>query len=238
MKRKNLIITAVVVFIAILLSAVALAKLTPKEASRDISLTIAQGPPPAKIDRPAGKRGGPPGKMRQHPGQKGQGKEEALMMSLMTKEQIEKFEKWLKINDPDKYREIQDLKLARPELYLRVVSEGIRHMSFLEMMKKKDPKIYARLMSEMKLDGKMIKLAKEFRESKDEKRKKEIKSELTQTLNQIFDIRSKNRAREVNEMSKKIEELKQMLKKRKDNKKLIVEKKLKELTGQMEGLEW
>lgn len=238
MKRKNLLITAVVVFIAVLLSAVSLAKLTPKETSQDISLETAQGPPPGKIEGPPGKMGGPPGKMGQHPGQKGTGKGSPPMMPTITKEQVEKFEKWIKNNDPDKYREIQNLKLARPELYQRVIFEGVRHMNFLEMMKKKDPKTYTRLMKEMKLDSKMRKLAKEYRESKDVKRKKEIKSELTQILNQVFDIRSVNRAREVNEMSKKIEELKQMLKKRKDNKKLIVERKLKEVTGQMEGLEW
>jgi len=246
MKGKNLLILVVIACIAVFFSAVALASLAPKETTKDESLTTAQGPLQAPIDKPPEKMGGPGGKMGappdkmggQRPDKKGPVKGSPQMMPLVTREQVEKFEKWIKTNDPDKYQEIQDLKSGRPEIYLRVVSEGIRHMNFLEMMKMKDPKTYQRLMKEMKLDSGMRKLAKEYRESEDEKRKKEIKSQLTQLLNQIFDIRSENRAHEVDRMAKKVEELKQMLKKRKENKNLIVERKLKEITGQMEGLEW
>lgn len=202
-----------------------------------------QGPPPGGMGGPMGmKSGGPGGPMggTGRPGGQmgGPGGPSDKGNAKVSNEQIKSFESWLKTEDPDKYSEIQEMKSNNPEIYKRIVFEGVRHYSFLKMMQKKDPESYQRLLKEMKLDGKLRRLSKEYRDSKDEAKKKELKAQMKPVVEQLFDIRTQNREREVKEISKKVKQLQEMIQKRKTNKNTIIERKLQEVTGEMQGMEW
>jgi len=208
MRKANILILAAVVLIIIGLSTAALAQFPPQ----------GKGPGGPNPDRMKEKR--PP------------------MRGAISKEQIKKFEEWLKKEDPDKYKEIQNLKTAQPHLYKRIIFEGIRHFQFLMMMKKKDPKGYALIKKEMGLESKLRKLVRKYRQTSDKSSKKTLKTEMNQILNQLFDVRTSNRTREVNNLGKKVKELRKLLEMRKANKKLIIKQKLEEITGKSRGLEW
>ncbi len=69
-------------------------------------------------------------------------------------------------------------------------------------------------------------------------KKKEIKAELKEKLQRLFELKEKERESEVAELEKKIDELKKSMKTRKANKEKIINRRLEELIGEDEYLEW
>ena len=243
MKNTDLKFLALCLLIIVGLSAVAVAKFpSDKNDKKDTTIELTQGGPPP--GGPMGKMGGP-GNRPDRPGMKGQGRPGGpmgggpkQMPGRVSDTQVKKFEAWLKVEDPDKYKEMQEMKEMNEHLYKRVVFEGVRHWQHLMMLKKKDPDAYALVKKEMTLNSKMQLLVKKYRESSNASEKKQLKPQINEVLNQLFDVRTKNRSREVKKLQEQVAKLNKMLEKRKANKKLIVERKLQEVTGESDGLEW
>ena len=73
-------------------------------------------------------------------------------------------------------------------------------------------------------------------DNKDEQSKLTVK--LQDTVTQLFDLREQARAREVEMLKKRLEELTQMLEKRKANRDAIISKRVKQLSGESDELDW
>lgn len=70
------------------------------------------------------------------------------------------------------------------------------------------------------------------------KAREELKGLLVENVTKLFDLREKLRAREIDLIRKRLEELTQMLEKRKVNRQAIIEKRVKQLTGESDDLDW
>lgn len=81
-------------------------------------------------------------------------------------------------------------------------------------------------------------LVKEFKSSPEKKHNVQLKNELRNNLEQLFELREKEREREVVKLEEKLSALRENLRLRKRNKKLIVDNRLKQLTGEASTLEW
>ncbi|MCE1248306.1 MAG: hypothetical protein LWY06_16820 [Firmicutes bacterium] len=186
---------------------------------------------------PVGITGGPGGMRGPGSGPMGSSSRPGFLEPVSS-DDIKEFETWMKKEDPQGYAEIQDLKTVKPMEYGRIVFEFTRNMRLMKMLEKRDPEAYKGLKDEMVYDLKLRKLCREYREAGNDGKKAQIKTELNETLDKLFDIRTANRQREIGKLDEKVKELRGLLEKRKSNKKLIVERKLQEVTGSSDGLEW
>ena len=109
-------------------------------------------------------------------------------------------------------------------------------------------------------DGDETVLAGLFNSSEDQKKEKELeinaellalkyknadansqqkmKNDLTNTLNQLFDIRESHKQDEVKRLEKRLQELKESLQARKQNKNEIVQRRIQEMLGDSRYLRW
>jgi hypothetical protein len=81
-------------------------------------------------------------------------------------------------------------------------------------------------------------LAQQYVKSENEDEKKDIRKKLTDTLDKQFDLHLKEQQKELDELEKQVAKLKAVLKKRKDAKENIVERRLEQLVQEADGLGW
>lgn len=193
-----------------------------------------------------GQRGGPPGQEMMGPQQGPAGPPQPQQMMPgrgavaggASEEQVKEFLAFLKEDNPEKYKELMEMKDLKPQLYRRVLFEGIQHYRHMQMLKKEDPEKYKLMKKEMELDQQMRKLSRQYREAESSAVQAQVKKKLMDVLNKLFDIRTRHREEEIEELKSQVEKLSNLMKKRENNKKLIVERKFNEITGANEGLEW
>ena len=129
MKKTATIIAVAIVIIGLFLGAAAKAG---DSINLKDSLIAQAGPKPPKepLEGPMMKEG----PMRKE----GPGERE-MMMRHMPKEVVEKFLEELKKENPEEYQELMELKETKPELFMRITFEGIRHFQHLKMLKEAGP---------------------------------------------------------------------------------------------------
>jgi uncharacterized protein YgbK (DUF1537 family) len=81
-------------------------------------------------------------------------------------------------------------------------------------------------------------LAKQLAESTDGKRRDEIKAKLQETLVEQFDTQQKVRELEVSRIEAKVKKLRDVISKRNDARRTIIEKRLDQLVREADGLGW
>ncbi len=74
--------------------------------------------------------------------------------------------------------------------------------------------------------------------SASESQKEKIKSDLKSKLNILFDLKEEDRKNEVQDLEKRLKELKSALETRKRNKDEIVNRRIREITGENKYLKW
>ncbi len=82
------------------------------------------------------------------------------------------------------------------------------------------------------------KLAKDYVKAAKEEEKKEIKKKMSESLIKEFDQLAQKQQTELDDLEKQVANLKAILKKRKDSKETIVERRLEQLINEAEGLGW
>ena len=73
-------------------------------------------------------------------------------------------------------------------------------------------------------------------ESKDDRA--EVQGRLKEAVTKLFDLREQARAKEIENLKKRLEELTQMLEKRKANRDQIIERRIRQLSGELDELDW
>ena len=121
---------------------------------------------------------------------------------------------FIRESDPEHIEKLLVLKTERPEQYRRQLSLAYREMRELQRLKKNDPERYERVVKERELTRKSITLAREYREMNDEKKSKNLRSELQRVLSTLFDYRQMNRDDEIQRLENRLAELKKINDKR------------------------
>lgn len=113
-----------------------------------------------------------------------------------------------------------------------------RHYKKLDRLKDENPERYKTEMRQHQLDQKSKRLTNEYRKSKSEARKLEIRAELKTCLFELFELREQQRENKVKELQQEIENLKSMLEYRKNKKEEIVKSRMDELLKKDERIKW
>jgi hypothetical protein len=87
-------------------------------------------------------------------------------------------------------------------------------------------------------DSAAVRLAKQLAEAKTDAEKEKLKESLKTLLNQQFDERQKHHEKELAALEEKVKKIKEMVAKRQENKKEIIDEKTKQLEREAKGLGW
>ena len=146
----------------------------------------------------------------------------------------EKLEHFLGIFDPAAIDEIRELGDNHPEERMELIRERRAWMHDMEQMKKDDPKRYELIVRDAELERELDKLTDRYWRAEGESEKEEIKKGLESNVKKLLETRIELKEIEVEELKKLLEAEKRILKNWKDKKDSIIEKKMKELTGEGE----
>ncbi len=81
-------------------------------------------------------------------------------------------------------------------------------------------------------------LVVKYQNSKNSDTKTKLKSQLIKTLNKLFELKEENRRNEVKELEEELKELRKSLRIRMENKDEIIKRRVQELLGEDDYLEW
>jgi len=81
-------------------------------------------------------------------------------------------------------------------------------------------------------------LARQYVKSVKEDEKKDIRKKLSEALAKQFDQLAERQQKELQDLEKQVEDLKTLLKKRRDNRDAIIERRLEQVVQDAEGLGW
>ncbi len=115
----------------------------------------------------------------------------------------------------------------------RMLEDLVARYRHLSDLKKRDLEAYEIQKKIHNLDFTCLKLAEKVRRGETSHR-----GELEKKLSELFDLRESMRAREIGILKRRIAELEGRLDQRQEKKDLIVQKRLRELLGQKDIVEW
>lgn len=156
----------------------------------------------------------------------------------LTEEERQQTLEFIQEFSPDRAEHLKKLEKRSPAEYNDILTKAYRQMTELTELKKTNPDIYADIIKRNKLESQSMDLAKQFRETEDTQKKEELKTQLQTMLAELFDLREKEKEREIKKLETQLNELKNMYQKRKENKTTIIEDRLKELLGEKEAMKW
>ncbi len=139
---------------------------------------------------------------------------------------------------PSNYETMREIKEADPGRYNQMLLENYRIMTEIKELAKIDTEAHKDSLKAVKLEDESIKLSKQYRKATGEDEKGQITKKLKTILNELFDLREKERTRRIKQLEQELTRLKESLNKRKKNKDTIVQQRLDELTGKKENLQW
>ncbi len=93
-------------------------------------------------------------------------------------------------------------------------------------------------MEEMNLTREANDLVRQLREAKTDNDKEKIKTKLSEVLEKQFDLRQKRHTSQIEALEAQVKKLKELVDKRKENRKEIVSKRLDQLQREAQGLGW
>jgi hypothetical protein len=144
---------------------------------------------------------------------------------------------WLKEHDAAAAEDLGAAMKTRPDEFWRRFPELVHHVEMMQELQRTDPQAFEYAKQERKLERESMELAQQYRKVGIDDRKA-IESKLTTVLADLFDLREKMRAREIERLQKEIEELKERLKKRKELKEDIVRRRLNEMLDREDETDW
>lgn len=138
---------------------------------------------------------------------------------------------------PEKVEKLLMVKEVNRDEYNYQLKRVLEEMMQARRFEKSDPERYERIVRTKSLEEKSQSLGRAHRQaSKSEKAN--IEAELNKILSELFDLREENRREEVAKLETRLKELKDSLKERQENKAEIIKRRLAQLTGQGQHLEW
>ena len=152
-----------------------------------------------------------------------------------TPDEIHEF---LEDNLPERAEEMKRLNEKEPEAYRHeIMMIGEMVMRYREMMEH-NPELAEAFIRSHKMETECNRLAEEIRETEDLEKQRVLRSKLKQLLAEVFDLRLKEPEMHIQNLEKEINEMKGMIERRKANKDKIIQRRLKEMTGERNDLDW
>jgi uncharacterized membrane protein YccC len=159
-------------------------------------------------------------------------------MTALSPEQRQKFMEFLREYDPRVLQQLKKIQAERPGEFGQRLSGEWRRLAQLMVLRVKDPKLFDALIKHRDLSRESRELASSVRAAKTEEEKEALREELAENLNQIYDLQQEMWEEKIAALEKRLNELREMLEKRAQHRGEIIERRIKELTGEEEYLNW
>ena len=159
-------------------------------------------------------------------------------MMALSPEQRQKFMEFLREYDPRVLQQLKKTQAERPGEFGKRLSGEWRRLGQLMMLREKDPKLFGALIKQRDLSRESRELASSVRAAKTEEEKEALREELAENLNQIYDLQQEMWEEKIAALEKRLNELREMLEKRAQHRGEIIERRIKELTGEEKYLNW
>lgn len=153
-------------------------------------------------------------------------------------EEEKEFMDYLRMNDPEAFERLKDLRGRKPGLYFKAVRRGIREKHLMKRLKKENPIRYERKKEIYKLRKKVRRLSREYKETTLPERKQEIKRVLRETLSKFFDLKQEEKHCIITDLDERLRKLRERVNRRRENKEKIVDRRLNQIISNAEDLGW
>jgi hypothetical protein len=134
-------------------------------------------------------------------------------------------------------REFEQLALWKPDKAAAILTDMVEDSLELMATQKRDPDAFATMIRQRDLEKKAFRLAAAVKASKGKKREEQLAA-LTLALQEAFKVRQELLQRDVRRMEKELGRLKLLVGKRDVNRDAIVLRKISDMTGDKDYLEW
>jgi len=140
--------------------------------------------------------------------------------------------------DPYRVQRIEQSRERNPREYMRILQESYFEMKRLQEMQKSNPEAYEEMKKERGLEMQAFQLGEKIRGTEDTAEKDKMKAELKPVLGQLFDLREKRKDQEIARLEADLKRLREQVEKRRTNKESVVERRLRELSGEEPDDDW
>lgn len=146
---------------------------------------------------------------------------------------------FIETNLPENFENLQRLRQNEPEIFQHEI-RGLGHMvRRYNELKRVAPELAAGFLRAQQLDARCRKTAEALRQAADETQKAQLRKQLEDMVNEIFDLRLAERELEVKNLERELNKIRTMLETRREAKAQIVERRLRDLTMEAdEAMGW
>ena len=190
---------------------------------------LAQEPPPPE--------GAPPPPAEERPPHR-HGRMERWWARPLTPEEEQQAIEFVRQLNPDRASRLKRLKIIAPEVYRRAIRRILWTQARMAELEGRDSLAYARQKRIFQLNAHAEDLAMRYRESTDPQERERLRAALIDTLSILFDLREQDKWEEIQRMERRLKHLRRVVEQRRQNKQAIVERRAKELLGELDTLEW
>lgn len=122
----------------------------------------------------------------------------------------------------------------------RIMDECMAELRAHDDLKERDPEAFKQMQEIQVLERETEDLGSKLRRTPaaNKEAREELRQALNKSVSKLFDLREKMRAREVEELRRRLEQLTETLKKRQEAKERIVERRVKQLAGEPDEYDW
>jgi len=140
--------------------------------------------------------------------------------------------------DPEFIERLEEVESE--ELRERMLREAVMRARELMELKEHDPHMFELLLVERKLKRRIEEVTHRYHSTDNEGHREELKRELAGLLEKLFDVKIRQQAHQIERLAKELEHLRKIHQKHKENRKRIIERRLKELLGEEreEDFDW
>jgi len=163
---------------------------------------------------------------------------ERMMSHRMTEAQEEATLEFLERLDPEVAVWFRQMKLTSPMRYRRMLNAVAFRIAMMEREAAGDTTALVRERAVMRLQMRVESLSQQYRRAGDDDSRDAIRAEMRGALDELFDLREAEKRAHLERMARELERLRAVIAERRENKDEIVERRLLELTGERETLEW
>jgi hypothetical protein len=156
----------------------------------------------------------------------------------MTGPNFEEAKAWLRENEPETYRRVlRAIEEGRRPEATRLLTEAEPRMREMADLKARDPKAWERAQELRRLERESLDIADRARTAEPADRELAAKK-LKETLDRLFDLREEAKARELEELKRRVADVEKQLEARKTAKERIVDRRKRELLGERLQDDW
>ena len=160
-----------------------------------------------------------------------------MVMNRFTGIDEEEVTKFMQTYFPLELNEYRKLVTWKPDDAMNMLTDLVQESLSLMQTKQRDEALFEMIMEKKALQRKADHQAKTARMTKGAERKTH-EDELKQTVDRAFDVRQKLLQEDIAHMEQQLEKLKMLAEKRKENRDVIVARRVGDLMGEGEYLEW